>query len=154
LASLAAAGVTATLSGIVEETKKLETGITKVPRALARLVGNAGNLHAPEASIRVAVPSVKARAQKELAAVSARLSAAHGKPVSDGPVEGAEFSGIFIEALSISVAAGYAFIAGAERIGVVPIDGSTLRTANVLRGKQVIARSAPPDVAWTLRVTA
>ncbi len=153
LASLVAVGGHASLSGVVEETKKLETGITKVPRALSRLVGNAGNLHAPEASIRVAVPSSKARAQRELASASARLRAKHGKPVSDGPVDGTEFVGTFLEALSVSVSVGYAFIDGAERIGIVPIDGSTLRTANVLRGKRVIARADPSDAAWTLRVT-
>jgi superfamily I DNA/RNA helicase len=154
LASLAAVGVSATLDGIVEEPKKLETGITSVPRALSRLVGNAGNLHAPEASIRVAVPSVKARAAKELAAASARLAVIHRKPVAATPGEGAEVIGTFLEALPVSVTAGYAFIEGPERIGVVPIDGSTLRAANVLCGKRVIARSAPPDPAWTLRVTA
>ncbi len=153
LTSLVAVGGHASLSGIVEETKKLETGIIKVPHALSRLVGNAGNLHAPEASIRVAVPSVKARAQRELAGVSARLRLAHGKPVSDGPVDGTEFVGTFLEALPISVSAGFAFIDGGDRIGIVPIDGSTLRTANVLRGKRVIARSAAPEPAWTLRVT-
>ncbi|MGD0476162.1 MAG: UvrD-helicase domain-containing protein [Candidatus Velthaea sp.] len=154
LASLLAVGAHASFTGIVEEPKKLETGITKVPRALLRLVGNAGNLHAPEASIRVAVPSRSARAEKELAAVSARLSKAHRKPVASTPVEGAEFVGTFLEALPVSVTAGYAFIDGDERIGIVPIDGSTLRTANVLRGKRVIARNASPDPAWTLRVTA
>jgi hypothetical protein len=154
LASLLAVGAHASLSGIVEEARKLETGMTKTPRALLRLVGNAGNLHAPEASIRVAVPSRKARAEKELAAVSARLSKAHRKPVASTPGEGAEFVGTFLEALPVSVTAGYAFIDGDERIGVVPIDGSTLRTANVLRGKRVIARNASPEPAWTLRVTA
>jgi hypothetical protein len=154
LASLLAVGAHASLSGIVEEARKLETGMTKTPRALLRLVGNAGNLHAPEASIRVAVPSRKARAEKELAAVSARLSKAHRKPVASTPGEGAEFVGTFLEALPVSVTAGYAFINGDERIGVVPIDGSTLRTANVLRGKRVIARNASPEPAWTLRVTA
>jgi hypothetical protein len=153
IASLVAVGAHASLSGIVEETRKLDTGMTKGPHALLRLVGNAGNLHAPEASIRVAVPSVKARTAKELAAVSLRLSVAHRKPVSDGPVDGSEFVGTFLEALPVSVTAGYAFIDGAERIGIVPIDGTTLRTANVLRGKRVIARSSPPDAAWTLRVT-
>jgi hypothetical protein len=154
LASLLAVGAHASLAGIVEEPKKLETGMTKTPRALLRLVGNAGNLHAPEASIRVAVPSRKAKAEKELAAVSARLSKAHRKPVASTPGEGAEFVGTFLEAMPVSVTAGYAFIDGEERIGIVPIDGSTLRTANVLRGKRVIARNASPDPAWTLRVTA
>jgi hypothetical protein len=153
LSSLLAVGAHASLSGIVEEPRKLETGMAKVPRALLRLVGNAGNLHAPEASIRVAVPSRKAKAEKELAAVSARLSKTHRKPVATTPGEGAEFVGTFLEALPVSVTAGYAFIDGEERIGIVPIDGSTLRTANVLRGKRVIARSASPDPAWTLRVT-
>ena len=154
LTSLAVAGIPATLEGIVEEAKKLETGMSSVPRALSRLVGNAGSLHAPEASIRVAVPSVKARAAKELAAASARLSALHRKLVAEAPDQGAEVVGIFLEALSVSVTLGYAFIDGPERIGVVPIDGSTLRAANVLRGKRVIARSAAPDSAWTLRITA
>jgi hypothetical protein len=154
LTSLAVAGIPATLEGIVEEAKKLETGMASVPRALSRLVGNAGSLHAPEASIRVAVPSVKARAAKELAAASARLSALHRKLVAEAPDQGAEVVGIFLEALSVSVTLGYAFIDGPERIGVVPIDGSTLRAANVLRGKRVIARSAAPDSAWTLRITA
>jgi hypothetical protein len=132
----------------------METGITKVPRALARLVGNAGNLHAPEASIRVAVPSAKVRAAREVASVSARLAAVHRKPVSDGPVEGSEFSGVFLEALPVSPSAGYAFIDGSEHIGIVPIDGSTLRSANVLRGKRVIARNPGADDPWSLRVTA
>jgi hypothetical protein len=154
LASLVAAGGHGSLSGIVEEPKKLETGITKVPRALSRLVGNAGNLHAPEASVRVAVPSAKARAAKEMAAVSARLAQAHRKPVAEAPLETGEFVGTFLEAMPVSVSSGYAFIDGADRIGIVPIDGSTVRTANVLRGKRVIARSAAPDPAWTLRVTA
>jgi superfamily I DNA/RNA helicase len=153
LASLLAVGAHANLSGIVEEAKKLETGMTKVPRALLRLVGNAGNLHAPEASIRVAVPSRKAKAEKELAAVSARLSKVHRKPVASTPGEGTEVVGTFLEALPVSVTAGYAFIDGDDRIGIVPIDGSTLRTANVLRGKRVIARNGSPDPAWTLRVT-
>jgi hypothetical protein len=154
LASLLAVGAHASLSGIVEETRKLETGMVKVPRALLRLVGNAGNLHAPEASIRVAVPSRAARAEKELAAVSERLAKAHRKPVAQAPSEGAELVGTFLEAFSVSVTAGFAFIDGTERIGIVPIDGSTLRSANVLRGKRVIARRASPDPAWTLRVTA
>lgn len=154
LASFVAAGGSAVLSGIVEEAKKLETGMTKIPRALSRLVGNAGNLHNPEASIRVAVPSRKARAEKELAAASARLSSVHRKPVAPAPTASGEFVGIFLEALPISVTAGYAFIDGTERIGIVPIDGSTLRSANVLRGKRVIARSVPLDPAWSLRVTA
>ena len=153
LASLVAVGRHAGLSGIVEEAKKLETGMTKVPRALLRLVGNAGNLHAPEASIRVPVPSGKARAEKQLAVVSERLSKAHRKPVAEAPMGGPEFIGTFLEALPVSVTAGYAFIDGTERIGIVPIDGSTMRSANMLRGKRVIARSAPPDPAWTLRVT-
>lgn len=154
LGSLLAAGVSTSLGGIVEEQAKLETGMAKVPRALLRLVGNAGNLHAPEASIRVAVPSAKKRAEKEVAAVSARLTKAHRKPVSEAQDDAAEFIGTFLEALPVTVTAGFAFIDGAERIGIVPIDGSTLRAANVLRGKRVIARSAPPDPAWTLRVTA
>lgn len=154
VASLLAVGGHASLSGIVDETKKMDTGITKIPRALSRLVGNAGNLHAPEASIRVAVPSVKARSERDVAATSARLHQAHRKPVVDATAQGAEFVGTFLEALSVSVTAGFAFIDGAERIGIVPIDGSTLRTAQVLRGKRVIARSTPPDPAWTLRVTA
>ncbi len=153
LKALLAAGVQANLSGIVEEPKKLGTGITKVPVALQRLVGNAGNLHAPEASIRVAVPSAKVRAEKEVAAVSDRLTRTHRKPVA-ATGGSSEFVGTFLEALSVSVSSGYAFIDGPERIGIVPIDGSTLRSANVLRGKRVIARSAAPDPAWTLRVTA
>jgi hypothetical protein len=155
LGSLLVAGVPASLGGIVEEEPaKLETGMTNVPRALLRLVGNAGNLHAPEASIRVALPSAKKRAEKGVAAVSARLTKAHRKPVSETDADAVEFVGTFLEALPVSVSAGFAFIDGAERIGIVPIDGSTLRAANVLRGKRVIARSAPPDSAWTLRVTA
>jgi hypothetical protein len=153
LGSLVAAGAPAGLTGIVAEPKKLETGMTKVPRALQRLVGNAGNLHVPEASIRVAVPSVKARADKQLTASRARLAAAHRKPVAELTSEGPEFIGTFLEALSVSVTAGYAFIEAADRIGVVPIDGSTLRSANVLRGRRVIARSTAAAAAWTLRIT-
>ncbi len=152
VSSFVATGGHAGLAGIVNEPVKLGTGMKQVPRALTRLVGNAGELHAPEASIRVAVPSVQARAAKELAAVSARLTKIHRKPVFQAPAGHTEFTGTFLEALPVSVTAGYAFVDGAESIGIIPIDGSTLRTANVLRGKRVIARSAEP--AWTLRVTA
>ena len=153
LGSFAAAGVQTGLTGVVNEPVKLGGGMKQIPRALTRLVGNAGELHAPEASIRVAVPSVQARAAKELAVVSARLTKSHRKPIFQAPAEHTEFIGTFLEALPVSVTSGYAFVDGADTIGIIPIDGSTLRTANVLRGKRVIARSAPPDPAWTLRVT-
>lgn len=153
LSSLLAVGAEASLSGIVTERVKLGTGITKIPHALSRLVGNAGSLHAPEASIRVAVPSTKARAAVQLAAVRARLKQTHRKPVGDAPLQSGEFTGTFLEALPVTVTAGYAFIEGADGIAIVPIDGSTLRTVNILRGKRVIARGAPPSPAWTLRVT-
>ncbi len=154
LASLVAAGVAPNLAAIVDEPKRLETGITKVPRALVRLVGNAANLHPPEASIRVAVPSVKARAERELAAAGMRLTQTHRKPVSATAPQVVEVVGTFLEALAVSAATGYAFIDGVAHISALPIDGSTLRSANVLRGKRVIARRTPPETAWALRVTA
>jgi hypothetical protein len=143
--------IRAVLRVLTESVTNVEGSDRRLVRALGlrKRVRTGSVLESGPAVVRAPVVSPIAKAERQLAAVVARLERAHGRRCAGfGEKDAAEVAGTLLEVLMVGRGARL-FVDDGSLIRHFPVDGSTARGAMSLRGRAVVARGAREG--WVVR---